>query len=178
MARYPHNISPSGFLALTWVGFGLATLFVAGRAWIRFRILDRFGWPDFWIFLAFVTLLTSAIIQTVFTPLLYDIVATNPNPATGPPHARTKKRLEFSKYVTVLTALFLITLWAVKAAFLALFNPLFDGMKTMKRWWKGVSVFTGLLFFSCLLPSLVISAISRHGSIENTKLAAKQGSEI
>ncbi|KAL9620793.1 MAG: hypothetical protein Q9160_004693 [Pyrenula sp. 1 TL-2023] len=176
MAKYPHNISPNGFIALTWAGFGVATFFVFCRAWIRFRILDRFGWPDLWILLAFFTLLIGAIVQTRATSLLYNIVGQDEN-RTKPSSELREERRAFSRYFITLTLLFLSTLWAVKAAFLALFRPLFEGMRVMKLWWKAISIFTGLLYFGCLLPPIVISLIGRKASRESSNVAAKTESE-
>lgn len=176
MAHYPHHLSPGGFVALTWAGFGAAAFFVLCRAWIRLRILDRFGWPDLWIALAFCTLLASAIVLTTATPLLYDRACHDDNPSREAP-GQTRQRHEFAKYFIALTFLFLTTLWAVKAAFLALFNPLFDGMRGMKRWWMGVTVFTGLLFLSCLLPPVVVSIAARRKPSEHRNIAAHVESE-
>lgn len=177
MAKYPHNISPNGFIALTWAGFGVATFFVFCRGWIRFRILDRFGWPDLWIVLAFFTLLIGAIVQTCATSLLYDIVEQDENRTKVPSELREERRA-FARYFITLTLLFLTTLWAVKAAFLALFRPLFEGMRVMKLWWTAISIFTGLLCFGCLLPPVVISVMSRKGSRDSSKVAAKTESEF
>lgn len=171
MARYPHRISSDGFIALTWAGFGVATTFVICRAWIRLRILDRFGWPDLWISLSFCTLLASAIVQTCATPLLYARVRHEADPTVAPPD-ESRERHDFAAYFMVLTFLFLSTLWTVKAAFLALFNPLFEGMQITRRCWMGVTIFTGLLYISCLVTPIVVSAMPRKGSPEHPKISA------
>lgn len=163
MAHYSHNLSPSGFLALIWAGAGLATFFVICRTWIRLRILDRFGWPDFWIFFAFCTLLASIIILTYTTPLLYVHHNTDPNTETS---QQVRVLRDLPRYFLVVTLLFLNTLWTVKASFLAIFRPLFEGMQTMKRRWMGVAIFTDLSFISCLITPLIISAMQSNGSFE------------
>lgn len=158
------SLSISGMNAVVWTGVGIATCFVAARAWIRVVRAGRLAADDYLIFSAHLLLVINAVLQTIQNPDIYNVVtnavravfyATNELDMDAAGSAEFYVRgTRFLKYEFTIIGFFWTILWLVKASFLAFFYVLFKGLPLYRRLWWGVVIFAFLAYAGCWIASV------------------------
>ena len=146
------ELSEGGLIAIAWVGVAIAGCFVVARTTIRLYTLSRIQIDDYWIYFSFLILFINALLTTLQAPHSYYVV----RGTSGLVPADERLMYHGNKYVRYEFAsigLFWTILWGVKASFLTLYWKLFEGLRTYKRWWMAVVVFTALTYVGCWLAS-------------------------
>ena len=146
---------PAGvFIAIVWLSVVLAGAFIILRTLIRIMRVERLGFEDHWLYLAYITLIVNAVLQTLQTPHLYYLTRANaglePDGAALLWHGN-----EYIKYELCIIGLFWTVLWSVKASWLALYWRLFKRLEHYQRWWKGVTAFACATYAGCWILNLI-----------------------
>ena len=148
------NLPIGALIAIVWSSVALAGAFVIARTLIRIIRVERLGFEDHWLFLAYLLLIINAVLQTLQAWHLYYIIK-----ATAGLEPLSEAELlwhgnEYVKYEYCIIGLFWTILWSVKASWLALYWRLFKGLQVYQRWWKGVAVFIFASYAGCWLAIL------------------------
>lgn len=154
MASVDHagSLPQHSLLILVWACFSVAFLFVALRTAIRFKVADRPTADDYWIFLAFATLLTLCILETIQLPSLYYLAAMIAGGAAPKSIVQLISSTEtYLRFEFAIIILFWTVLWCVKAGFLALYFKLFRELRPYRRAWYVLATFTFLAYVGCLI---------------------------
>ncbi|KAK1765269.1 hypothetical protein QBC33DRAFT_593369 [Phialemonium atrogriseum] len=154
MAPVDHagSLPQHSLLILVWACFSVAFLFVALRTAIRFKVADRPTADDYWIFLAFATLLTLCILETIQLPSLYYLAAMIAGGAAPKSIVQLISSTEtYLRFEFAIIILFWTVLWCVKAGFLALYFKLFRELRPYRRAWYVLATFTFLAYVGCLI---------------------------
>ena len=146
------NVSEAGLLAVVWVCFSVATLFVAVRLTVRFRQNRSFLADDYWIIFAWMSLLTMAILQAEQMHALWYITYLRagrvlPDQTTAP------KSEQLTRWQFPIIKLFWTVLWSVKASFMTVFFRLVKPFPVLRRLWYCVAAFAALAYIGCWLSS-------------------------
>jgi hypothetical protein len=142
------HLSEKGLVGVTWLGAGLATLFVIARTVIQLSRLNGLGPEDIWIYLALSCLLTLAVLQTIQAGDLYYILEQTSGPDI------VKHGTQYAAYEFGVIGLFWSTLWSIKASFLALYWRLFGYLPEYRLVWWLMATFTVLAYIGCWLASI------------------------
>lgn len=156
---FAQDVSPQGLTAFIWVCFFIATLFVSLRMAVRWRQNHTFFVDDFWMGLAWLSMLTMTILQTVTSDSLWYItyiIAGRIDLRNG--EEIGKNQIEFQRWQFPIIKLFWTTIWSVKASLLAVFYRLVKPKPVIRWFWFGVAIFTGLSY----IASFLISALNCH----------------
>ena len=146
------TVSETGLLAIVWVAFSIATVFVALRLAVRLRQNRSLLFDDCWIIFAWLCLLTMGILQTVQMPYLWNMTYLSAGRIL--PDLDTPTRMEqMTRWQFPVIKLFWTTLWAVKASFLAVFFRLVKPFPVLRRLWYCVAVFAFLAYVGCWIAS-------------------------
>ncbi|GAB1316818.1 Rhodopsin domain-containing protein [Madurella fahalii] len=146
------SIGETGLLAIVWVFFSTATIFVALRLTVRFRQNRSFLFDDYWIMFAWLCLLTMAILQTEQMPSLWYITYLGAGRIT--PDEDTIPRTEqLSRWQFPIIKLFWTVLWSVKASFMAVFFRFVKPFPILRRLWYCAAIFAFLAYVGCWLAS-------------------------
>lgn len=143
----PHN----SLVALVWTSFGVASVLVTLRTVTRLKFtVRRLTAEDYWIFLAFASLLTLCILETIQLPSLFHITAVLAGAIPLSAQLITFTE-DYLKYEFAIIILFWTVLWCVKASFLALYLKLFRELVIYRRVWYFLAVFTFLAYAGCII---------------------------
>lgn len=142
------NLSQRGLIAVVWTGLALGVTFAALRIFTRLRRVNRLLVDDYLVLFALALLLANAILLTLQAPHLYYMLE-NPTGADIKYHTLTYTDFQFA-----LILVFFSVLWTIKFSFLALYYVLFDGLRTYRRVWYGIAVFTFLTYVGCWMGSV------------------------
>lgn len=146
------TVSETGLLAIIWVFFSVATCFVILRLTVRFRQNRTFLYDDYWMMLAWLTLLTMVILQMEQrTALWYVTYLTAGRVGLDQNSLSTIEQL--TRWQFPIIKLFWTVLWSVKASFMAVFFRLVKPFPILRRLWYCVAVFAFLAFVGCWLVS-------------------------
>jgi hypothetical protein len=146
------TVSETGLLAIVWVAFSIATVFVALRLAVRLRQNRSLLFDDCWIIFAWLCLLTMGILQTLQMPYLWNMTYLSAGRIL--PDLDTPTRMEqMTRWQFPVIKLFWTTLWAVKASFLAVFFRLVKPFPVLRRLWYCVAVFAFLAYVGCWIAS-------------------------
>ena len=146
------TVGETGLLAIVWTCFSVATVFVSLRLAIRFRQNRFFLYDDYWVMLAWLSLLTMAILQTEQMPSLWYLTYLMAGRVL--PDETTAPRVEqLTRWQFPIIKLFWTVLWSVKASFLAVFFRLVQPFTVLRRLWYCVDVFAFLAYVGCWLGS-------------------------
>lgn len=146
------SVSEGGLLAVVWVCFSVATLFVVMRLVVRFRGNHYFLGDDYWIMFAWMTLLTMAIIQTLQMPYLWYLTYLRAGRVV-PDESTAHKAEQLTRWQFPIIKLFWTTLWSVKASFMTVFFRLVKPFPVIRRLWYCVAVIAALAYIGCWLSS-------------------------
>ena len=137
-----------------WSLVGLAIIFTAMRTWIRFHVSGRLAVDDGFVFFALACLIIMAILYTLITDIIFEIVAIIDG-RTKPSPGFMERGTFFLKCQFAIILLFWTTLWSVKGAFLMYYKNLFKGLQSYlhKIWWA-VTIFTILTYLGCWATQL------------------------
>lgn len=146
------SIGEAGLLAIVWVFFLVATIFVALRLTVRFRQNHAFLIDDYWIMFAWVCLLTMSILQTAQMPSLWYITYLTAG-RVAPDQDTIPKMEQLSRWQFPIIKLFWTVLWSIKASFMAVFFRLVKPFPVLRRLWYCAAVFVFLAYVGCWLAS-------------------------
>jgi len=146
------TVTEAGLLAIIWVFFSTATCFVALRLIVRFRQNRFFLYDDYWMMLAWCTLLTMVVLQMEQRyPLWYVTYLTAGRVGFDQYSLGIIEQL--TRWQFPIIKLFWTVLWSVKASFMAVFFRLVKPFPVLRRLWYCVAVFAFLAFVGCWLVS-------------------------
>ncbi|OQD63722.1 hypothetical protein PENPOL_c009G07296 [Penicillium polonicum] len=142
-SRVPESV----FLGVVWALTGMSFIFVAIRVYAQLISFRRLFLDDFLVVLAWVIILTAAVIWQILGKILYDLYAIS---------AGTKQfTLEFlPRYNTFMRfnapfeILFYSALWSVKFSFMALFYRISAKVKSLRIWWFVVLFCTASVYIA------------------------------
>ena len=137
-----------------WSLVGLAIIFTATRTWIRFHVSRRLFVDDGFVFFALACLIIMAILYTLITDTIFEIVAIIDGRAK-PSSGFMERGSFFLRCQFAIILLFWTTLWSVKGAFLMYYKNLFKGLQSylQKSWWA-VTIFTIFTYLGCWATQL------------------------
>ncbi len=148
------------------VCFGVAMITATGRIIVRLRFHKTLRLDDFFLLFSCVFLVAATGVLYYGTPSIYfgaklifdpaAVVTAGVNEAEILHQANLISRIDWSYLAISWVAIFL-----VKFGFLSLFRHLVDRLPPMFRFWKGVVVFTGLVFVFCVCDGFI--ACSKQG---------------
>lgn len=146
-----------GLTALIWTCFAAATCMVTTRLVVRWYQNRRFLFDDYWVFIAWLSLLTLCTLQTIQLPVLWkgaNWLAGTLIPQSAEELISTQE--ELALWQLPIVNVFLTVLWSIKASFLALFYCLVKPNNVLRRCWYVIAVFVALsyvgLFVSTPFP--------------------------
>jgi hypothetical protein len=128
-------------------------MFVCLRLFARLRDAKRLLPDDYWMMLAWVTLLTEVSIITKQTDSLWYTTYLTAGRIALSEETLVQSR-ELVRWQFPAIKLFWSVLWCVKASFLALFYRLLKPLPLFRKLWYGVVVFTILAYIGCWLSSV------------------------
>jgi hypothetical protein len=146
------TVNETGLLAIVWVCFSTATLFVALRLAVRFRQNGSFLLDDYWIVWAWLCFLTMCILQTEQMPSLWYLTYLGAGRAAVDQDTVWKLE-QLTRWQFPVIKLFWTVLWSVKASFMTVFFRLVKPFPIIRRLWYCVAVFTVLAYIGCWLAS-------------------------
>jgi len=141
----------SRFQIIIWVFFGLAMVTATSRIVIRLLYQRRLRLDDYLLLLscAFLTAATGVLYYGTSIIFLISEIAVNPAEVFKP-GANQVEILRKVNLVSKINWTYLTLSWAtifwIKFGFLALFRQLVDRVARLYTFWKGVVVFTTLVF--------------------------------
>lgn len=148
------NFNRQGLLALIWVFYSIATLFVTTRLGVRLSVNRTLRLDDYWMIIAWLSFLTMCVLETIqqdslwySVELLAGRIAVDERTL---PHMAELARWEFP-----VIKLFWITLWSVKASLLSMIYRFVEPFTTRRRLWYAVTVFVFFAFVGCVLSSIL-----------------------
>ncbi|KAJ4303881.1 hypothetical protein N0V88_001479 [Collariella sp. IMI 366227] len=148
------NVSEGGLIAVVWICFAVATLFVSLRVTVRFRQNRSLMLDDYWIVFAWLCILTMAILQMEQMDSLWYVTYLRAGRLV--PDANTPKKSEqITRWQFPIIKLFWTTLWAIKGSFMTVFFRLVKPFPILRRLWYGVAVFTIIAYIGCWLTSVL-----------------------
>ncbi|KAL2134876.1 hypothetical protein VTI74DRAFT_10602 [Chaetomium olivicolor] len=146
------SVSENGLLAVVWVCFSVATIFVALRLSVRFRQNRSFLCDDYWIIFAWLTLLTMAILQMEQMQALWYLTYLQAGRVV-PDQTTAGKTEQLTRWQFPIIKLFWTVLWSVKASFLTVIFRLVKPFPILRRLWYCVFAFVVLGYIGCWLAS-------------------------
>ena len=144
-----------GLVAVIWVLTTVAIVITFLRCFVRFSENRRLFSDDYWIIIALVLLVATAVLQTLLTPDIYFIIQLG----AGILHLDQTDVARMTRYRALAWSeivIFLSQLWCVKASFLSLFYRLFTQLPGHRRFWWVVAVFTGLAYIGCWMTTIFV----------------------
>ncbi|KAJ4289311.1 hypothetical protein N0V88_007062 [Collariella sp. IMI 366227] len=141
-----------GLIAIVWVFFATATLFVGLRLSVRFRQHRSFLVDDYFIMFAWVCLLTMEILQMVQRPALWYFTYMRAGRVL-PGAQSVYWQGQLKRWQFPIIKLFYTVLWSVKGSFLALFYRFVKPFTWLRRAWYCVATFVVLAYIGCFLQS-------------------------
>lgn len=149
-----HNIDANTKIQrVVWGGMAISFLFVAFRAYARWKSFRRYFWDDFFVLLAWILILATAIMWHFVAAGMFQIsyVSSGKIPISQAPTlvADTERYLRVSVAVLLF---FHTSLWAVKVSFLIFFQMLTAGTRVKSQiiQWRVVLGFTLAAWFVCV----------------------------
>jgi hypothetical protein len=146
------TVSETGLLAIVWVCFSTATVFVALRLTVRLRQNRSLLFDDYWIMFAWLCILTMAILQTEQMPSLWYTTYLGAG-RVAPDLDTAWKTEQLTRWQFPIIKLFWTVLWSIKASFMAVFFRLVQPFPILRRLWYCVAAFTALAYVGCWLAS-------------------------
>lgn len=151
------HIDRHGLVAASWTCLAVATCFIILRLTVRWRQNQSFLADDYWMIWAWSCVTTMAALQTVQQRSLWylsDLTAGRISPQTPEEgqHALDMTH-ELTKWQYPIITLFWISLWSVKASFMAVFYRLVKPFPMFRWMWYGVAVFVTLSLIGCITAS-------------------------
>ncbi|PWY88575.1 hypothetical protein BO94DRAFT_515324 [Aspergillus sclerotioniger CBS 115572] len=144
-SRMHARVSKPVFLGLLWTFTWTAFLFILFRIAVRYGSFRRLYLDDFFVLLAWVMMLTSAIIWQIEGQVLYDVYGMDAGKQPYTPDV-IHKFVNFLRFVGPLSIIFYSSLWCVKFSFLAFFSRLGSKIKSHRIWWSVVLFVTVALW--------------------------------
>ncbi|KAF7933280.1 hypothetical protein BELL_0342g00090 [Botrytis elliptica] len=145
--------------ALAWTLFSISTVLTFGRFYIRWQKGKSLHLDDIFNALALGSLLAFAITYQVYLPIQYNYQLY----ALGlGGYLPSDDQLMYAQNVGIVNIVFFwVTIYLVKASFLALYWALFSVSSAFRKWWLAVAIYTGIsflatffaIFWSCKTPS-------------------------
>lgn len=148
------NLNKQSFTAIAWVCFAVSTFFVVLRLFVRFRHNHNLFPDDFWLIAAWVCYLTMLIIQMMQLDALWYTAAYFSGHYTLNNPTMFYQATQLLRWQFPISTLFLMTLWSVKASFLATFYRLVYPLRWARRSWWVVLAFTAGSFVGCIFTML------------------------
>ncbi|KAF7960168.1 hypothetical protein EAE96_001766 [Botrytis aclada] len=145
--------------ALAWTLFSISTVLTLGRFYIRWQKGKSLHLDDIFNALALGSLLAFAITYQVYLPIQYNYQLYTLGLGGYLP---SDDQLMYAQNVGIVNIVFFwVTIYLVKASFLALYWALFSVSIAFRRWWLAVAIYTGIsflatffaIFWSCKTPS-------------------------
>ncbi|KAF5604302.1 hypothetical protein FPCIR_847 [Fusarium pseudocircinatum] len=181
LAGAARSVDRQGLVIIVWTCFIIATLFVSLRLFVRWQQNRRFLADDYWITWAWLCALTMAILQTEQMDPLWYMTYLQAGRVAYDPIELESHRVQITRWQFPIIKLFWITLWSVKASFLALFYRLVQPFPVIRRCWYGVSVFAASALIVCIICSaLTCSPPSNyfHGSCDSPREQWRQSFNV
>lgn len=151
----------NNFQGIAWGGTALSFIFVVFRIYVRIKSFRRVYADDFLVVLAWLLLLTSAIIwQTQQTSMYTQFRLSSGNVVPTPEILAAERTFLRTEVATIF--MFYTCLWSVKISVLIFFRRLGQKVKGHRVWWWCVLALTvatwatciGDIQYPCLLKSL------------------------
>lgn len=148
-----------------WGGLGLTLLFFAFRIYVRIKSFHRLFWDDFLVLVAWLMLLTNAVIWQQAKTGLYLLLNVQSGRQSPPPEFNLKVGEYLHESLAILI-LFYSSLWCVKLSFLIFFQRLGRNVQRQKLiWWSVLAVViasyfavVGTIQWHCLVPRFEVIA--------------------
>ncbi|KAI5458328.1 hypothetical protein BGZ63DRAFT_427580 [Mariannaea sp. PMI_226] len=147
------TIDRHGLLAVIWICFSVASLFVAVRLTVRWRQNQKFLSDDYWVIWAWMCSLTMGILQTQQMDSLWYITYLVAGRVAFDPQEYAFQHYQLTRWQFPIIKMFWITLWSVKASFMAAIYRLVQPFPVLRRLWYAVAVFAALALVACILTS-------------------------
>ena len=117
---------------------------------MRIRTFHRVFWDDAFVFVAWATALTNAIIWQKNKDALYQELAVTDGLVYSIPHNFPQNTERYLRGSIAVITFFYVSLWSVKVSFLIFFRRLGHNVKGQKYLWWFVLGITVASFLACL----------------------------
>ncbi|KAJ6143092.1 hypothetical protein N7471_002545 [Penicillium samsonianum] len=142
-SRVPESV----FLGVLWALTGTSLIFVVFRIYAQVTSFRRLFLDDFLVVLAWIIILTAAVIWQVDGKVLYELYAISAG--TKPFNLEFLPRYNtFMRFNAPLELLFYSALWCVKFSFMALFYRISAKVKSLRIWWFVVLFCTASVYIA------------------------------
>ena len=174
-----HHVSPSSDISnqgVLWSGTAISLSFVLFRVFIRIRAFQKLFVDDALVVLAWLLLLTTAVLWSIEKSALYlQYDVTNGVVALTPDVSKSLR--DFNWSATALEITFYLCLWSIKLSFLMFVRRLGEHVTGLRLlWWlvAGLvitSFFTciGVIPYRCLIPPLEVLNGTSHRTLHIAK---------
>ena len=146
--------------------FGIAVAFFTARLIIRWRLNGNLKLDDWLVAFAVFMLALKSILMTAYTSNTFMIQSVQIDHHRKPPDFR-KKQLLYAHYQWAIAYFFFTGVWAIKASFLAFYNPLTRRLPLMRRAWYAATGFTALTYVGVLVASGLLNGNHFSASLKN-----------
>lgn len=161
---------------ILWALTGISFLFVLFRIYVQTTSFRRLFIDDFLVILAWVIILTAAVIWTVEGKVLYELYAISSGEKPFTP-AFLPRYNRFMRFLAPFEILFYSALWCVKFSFMALFYRLSAQINHLRVWWFVVFFMTlsvyvasvGDIEYSCSFGGIEYIISEEHDIYGTTK---------
>lgn len=149
------HVNRRGLVAVIWVCFSVSTAFLIARLSVRLSTRRKLLADDIWMILAGLSMLTMCILQTVQQDSLWFVLELAAGRIKADDSTTTRQFEQLARWQFPIIKLFWITLWSVKASFLAIFFRIVQPFYVRRRLWYGAAIFVSLAFLGCVLSSIL-----------------------
>ena len=156
LTGYAGRLSKAAFTAIVWSCFVVATGFLSMRLTGRFRYNKSLFLDDFLIIGAWVCLLTLLVLQMLQVESLWYAAHYFADHLSLDDPTMLYQARQLLRWQFAISVLFAMTLWSVKASFLATFYRLVYPLRWARWVWWFIAVLTVLTFFGCILVMLLM----------------------
>ncbi|KAJ4306852.1 hypothetical protein N0V88_000223 [Collariella sp. IMI 366227] len=147
-------VGEGGLVAIVWVFFATATIFVGLRLAVRLRQHRSLLSDDYWVIFAWACLLTMSILQMQQRPAIWYFTYVKSRVFLPKSQDEVNGwQAEMKRWQMPIIMLFYTVLWSVKASFLAIFRRLVQPVTILRRLWYAIAVFAVLGYLACILQT-------------------------
>ncbi|KAJ5384947.1 hypothetical protein N7517_002858 [Penicillium concentricum] len=154
-------ISQQGQTIVMWIGVALSFIFIVIRTYVQYQNSKQLFLNDYWIFLAMVCHLASAIVYQFAMSPMYEVAyigARLKTPTAGfMDRASLYLKLQYAADLLIWT-----TLWSVKFSLLFFFWRLFDSVNSSIKmfWWIMCGITASTWIISVVMQEFACDPIS------------------
>lgn len=151
---YAEEVNRRGLIAIVWTCYAISTMFMITRLAVRLALHRTIRIDDVWMIIAWLSLLTMCILQTIQQEALWYTAN-----LFGGRVSKDDKTIplltDLARWQFPIITLFWTTLWCVKGSILAACYRFVQPFTTRRWLWYGVVAFTTLSYLACILTSVM-----------------------